>query len=636
MATITEVSVSFALTRAPKAPIHDRVPYMVDPRYAYTERAIKGLVEDVPEWVDDPKTNNLKFEYVLPAQRIECVYHKTKCILTCFKIKFCNYSSFLGESTLFEILETKQNGIVNTKYKAVGTLTLRKPWNKNIFADLITNDPRIANSAAMCEKSSTLNERRMVSMTVQGNSRITIAESPQGKVVAMMSKLSDTEEPAIIMSALREILDIYDDRYDELTAVYVDEKRTVREAHVHPVVPLTGIKLLRSNLPELFVNNYTRECPMLPIMISKKEAISTSVICYPKDGVHKRYYTAPEGYHVGLKKNRLKNKDLFPYLVTCYLSDHMTREGSETHKYYFGGEIKSRTKSNRPIPKFITNKNAGYHRKRADPPSFVVALERATGRAIDRSNMPWCPQVTKQELWDKKDNDIMDAILSADNNVCGSSVYRYFENLMNVSIHVVVIANGTFDNVLPRHKGTYVWSAPHPRHVILFENYKTTYGVTSCYYDILVGQDDNGVFDDDDPIVSSLVEEKKSMSVPPTNVEDVAHQLIDSKGKCRLVVRHDGSSVDTYTRPFDVPTIAEPACFFDEHVRKLNVAKVRMGLPVIDLSKRSTETIKYFPNNSSYRSWKDNKRLRNERSSHASFLDTTDGLRVCPTTTHIT
>ena len=110
--------------------------------------------------------------------------------------------------------------------------------------------------------------------------------------------------------------------------------------------------------------------------------------------------SAPDGHFVGLKKNRLANKDTFPCLVTCYLHNHMLRKGSETYMYYTGEEAVSRSKArpSRPIPRSMDNslqsigsypsshakgEKSGYNRRRV--PSFFNAIEAATGRAS-----VWC------------------------------------------------------------------------------------------------------------------------------------------------------------------------------------------------------------------------------------------------------
>jgi len=80
----------------------------------------------------------------------------------------------------------------------------------------------------------------------------------------------------------------------------------------------------------------------------------------------------------------------------------------------------------------------------------------------------------------------------------------------------------------------------------------------------------------------------------------VREQTLDRNGKCAAVTTSDGLLVNTYTRPLAVPVTPEPTCFLDSHVRKMNEAKREMGLPQVDLSKRSNNDVLYFPNDASY------------------------------------
>ena len=48
-----------------------------------------------------------------------------------------------------------------------------------------------------------------------------------------------------------------------------------------------------------------------------------------------RYYTSPPGYFVGLKGDRLSNKDTYKYLVMCYRTNHLERTNSITYKYVY-------------------------------------------------------------------------------------------------------------------------------------------------------------------------------------------------------------------------------------------------------------------------------------------------------------
>ena len=172
----------------------------------------------------------------------------------------------------------------------------------------------------------------MVVDTSGSIARVTLTSADEVDAVAVaMSRLDDTSTSLRVMSALEEVFEIYKRDYESLAETY--GVRAYRGADVvvtSGAAQVTGIKKLRQEVPSLFINNYTRECPILPIMVSQEEADrirdSKRVIFYPLDDVENgRHYTAPEGYYVGLKRNRLRNRHDFYYLITCYLFDHMKK-----------------------------------------------------------------------------------------------------------------------------------------------------------------------------------------------------------------------------------------------------------------------------------------------------------------------
>ena len=634
---ITEMSISWEVSDDPVTPLNDRIVWMVDPRGKHTERAISskhlfGLqargnsLFDIPDWLIRPRTNNLRFVYETPLQNIECTYYSKYGVLKCSKIKYGNMDTLLSSGSnlepegrkgcidgLFAALKVTPKKAMSYKYKATGIIRIDRPWNKEVFADVITNNPDVAKVMALCEQMSTLKHKRLFSMVVDAGNTVRVTMTANEKergIVVMMSRLEDESTLERVMSALEEVVDIYTKNYDDITEAYrgccteVTFPPEVIKPAMHVV---TGIKMLRQELPSLFINNYTRECPVLPIMISKDEADrirdTHKVIFYPLDSEHGRYYTAPDGYYVGLKRNRLRNKDLFPCLITCYLCDHMDRPGSETHTYYTKGSLTLRTgarrSSSKPVPRSIVNEGADYVRIRIESPSFVSALETATGEKI--CDFPWCPQLTKQELWDEPDDAIMEMVMNGNR---GSSVFRYFEELLGMSIHVIVIKNGRFQEMIPDHKGPYIWTYPYPCHVVIFEKFKTTYGRTVCWYEVLARSKSKAMlFPTDDPVVSSIIYQKTSASVRGFVNSDAEKQLIDDNGKCRIVELADGSRKTAFYRPLASELIKNQTCFYDDHITKLNDCKRQMGIGTICLNKRSDNNVKYFPNDASFEYW---------------------------------
>ena len=185
-------------------------------------------------------------------------------------------------------------------------------------------------------------------------------------------------------------------------------------------------------------------------------------------------------------------------------------------------------------------------------------------------------------------------------------MYRYFEELLGISIHVIVIENGKFQEVVPNHEPPYIWACPYPSHAVIFENTKMIYGREKRWYEVLYSKKKakSRLFSADDPVVASIISQKSFVSVRPVRAYlKVARQFIDDKGKCRIVEMQDGTRKMTFTRPLSVDVIDDQTCFYDSHTRKLNEAKSEMGVQTIDLKKRSDNNTKYFPNDRSFEIW---------------------------------
>lgn len=612
---ITEVSVSYILTDNINVTINDDIPFLVDTRPKSIQRIISKHNDIIPDWISKPKENSLKFIYKFRLQQVECLYNPVKNMITLYKIKYENYDK-LNDKLLFDAINAQPIKKYEIRFKATGQLALVRPWNKNIMADIIMNDPEIFSILALREKTHTINASRFFSVSVDTNMqpnhvRVTLTSNASTKkLIITMSKLSNPDVAYTVMSILQKLLIAYNSQYDDLWEEYAEFSDSHSTSPKRASTQINEIRNLRSKVPELFINNYTRECPILPILVDNLEDVESlkeknqSIILYPPTGQYSRYYTAPEDYYVGLKKNRLKNNDLFPYLVTCYKSDHMARTSSITYKYYVGSNELHRQRSSIQVPRSLMSRNNSYCRKKIPNNSFIAALETALHITIETSVLPSCPQITKQELWDLSDDQIMDVVKNKETDIytIGSCVFRYFEELFKISIHVVPINNGHITTLIPRHKDVYIWTEPYDKHVVIFENIRKIYNKTVCVYDILTKNNKQTIFNKDDDIVSSILSQKRSQSIVPTNVQKVSYQIIDEQGKCRQVITEDKKEQNIYTRPLTVPLLTNK-CFIEDHVQKMNILKTQFSIPIIDLNKHSTYHIKYFPNDQSYQYW---------------------------------
>ena len=97
-------------------------------------------------------------------------------------------------------------------------------------------------------------------------------------------------------------------------------------------------KQLKQIVPEMFVINYPRKCLHLPRILADNEDTSRAIL-FPTNGepTKPRWYGCdhhPNAPYPGLRRNPLKNKDKFPYLPCCYISNQQDKPGSELRKYY--------------------------------------------------------------------------------------------------------------------------------------------------------------------------------------------------------------------------------------------------------------------------------------------------------------
>ena len=119
----------------------------------------------------------------------------------------------------------------------------------------------------------------------------------------------------------------------------------------------------RKECPSLFVSGYSRKCKVVPTIIKKNDEqlfidSGKKVIEFPRYGEDKRFYYCNDDIYKfpGLSKNKLSNKDLYPEIPCCFMTDQS--EGGKNHalyqKYYFDIDIENKTTTQQKI--ITTNK----------------------------------------------------------------------------------------------------------------------------------------------------------------------------------------------------------------------------------------------------------------------------------------
>lgn len=616
---ITEITVLCKLAEHPTIPIDRRCIFAV---FEDGERAIaKSAINNIPDWVLEPKMvpkflyDISKDEGILRNEKpieIECKYYRKKMILKCARIKRVCVDMFKDASEeMFRMLGTSctEHRVL---YKASLDIEVKRKWDCNIMADIITNCSKVSRHMSVNETSSTIGSKRMFPVIIViGREIVKGVIMPDVKSVCKikLSKLSDPEDAERAFNALKEVFSIYEEVYDKIRKLSAIAINFIDEVYEDKTIVLKGISALREAVPSLFVSNYTRECPLLPMIVSERAARDIiaeggKAIRYPKeDG---KWYTAQEGLFVGLKKNRLNNRIEYPYLVTCYVSDHIKRINSVTYAYYEETQKIFHSKR-RPLPRIISMMSSEYCRTKLGS-DIIEALEFALDTKIDRGNLPCAPQLVKQELWNVDDKIIMQTIKGERGFLPGSLTFRYFEELLKVSIHVIVINGGVFEPMIPRHEGEYIWSPPYEKNIILFENKKTTYREGHNFYEILMKKKGTDislktVFEKDNEIVKYIVSQKKKDSVEVEELpEDALEQVIDKEGKCRII-KTLNEDKEVLTRPLHLPVIKGKDCFMNLYTNKMKEVFKELGICTTDCKKTSTEHIKYFSNDRSFKEW---------------------------------
>jgi len=652
-----------------------------------------------PSWLTDSTIKHPRMLIQLNTKSIACVYyHQTK-LLVCFGISHAQHQAFID---LLPLVCNALNTTTQKSYKsfkACGFINVNKLFNCNLFADFITNNNYMSNVIAICETTTELCKKHNIVLvikctdfmlkkislheytelpsdilnvllpTINNAHSFTIRVSMTFKYVfppqiqLKLSRLPSIDTANIIYKLITILLQVYDKfEMTKISQYYPSflsgmiypensDTSTITETHslenyinnsqVHSELDyIQGIANLRQEIPRLFIKNYTRECAVLPIIISdsvislwtlqrpphsikyfyrdiedRPYLKNRLVIKYPYPEVEdSRYYTSSvDNMFVGLKVNRLKNSIDFPYLVTCYKSDHMLRQTSVTYKYYHDNN-KQQSESKQysvGLPRFVSLLDKGYVIKHIHmtntcktSDAFINALEIITNKTIDRNMLPYIPQLVKQEAWQQTDEDIMNTIRCG--TVIGSIYFRYFEEYIKISIHINRIEKGE-RQVIPAHIEPYIWDVPYEKHIVLFEYVTHLYGRTELEYRVLERTMDNArIFSTTDIVIRKILAEKRRLSQRTLHYDHVTHQILDDTGKCRILRKENGTNISTFTRPMNLPLMLRQQCFLESHIEYMNKIKQQIDMPIMKYSKTSSTTHKYFPNHNSFQVWYEN------------------------------
>lgn len=432
-----------------------------------------------------------------------------------------------------------QGDLLQTDFRFLIAYQLSKCWNIYFFAHIISTHSKFRQWIAYSESQQPISAKIKKMIRVL-HSRIVMTINTQDdyNLSIRISNTSSYDEACKIYAMMKEIFSYYNNNYDTIYELY--NHHSPKEDKKDPTSSLyqSRIGYLRIMEPDLFISGYSRECPILPILINnveEAERVNTYsfVIRYPIETGY--YYTAPEGYFVSLKKNRMKNRDKYPYLVNCYREDHRLKNGSNLIKYY--GEKVAKT-SSRPL-------STSVKKSSRIPPNLVIPFshcEPLPEYIIDK-------RIVKQEL---------DTIPLDEYTIEADIILIETDSSNLASI------------VIPKHVDQYIWRRKYDRCIIIIQEYKGAYGMKDLKYDIVVKDDGNCFYryDDYDSIVrlaalkeshttkgissSYHIRDGKFISMWDTNSR-VSQQYVDENGKCIVIWNDKNEEKLCYQEPLDVP-----------------------------------------------------------------------------------
>lgn len=565
------------------------------------------------------------------------------------------------------------------------SLKLSVPWDENIFMDIILTDPRLRYHIAIPETNSIVQYIRGLPIVIMSSKwdPVKNKEYIRGIIrhvkdcILVKCRGSKSISDIFIVSVvLSYALSIYEQKYFETKAFYDDcdiptinkfgdAAKGVKVCSPETAKRVSNVTDLRRELPELFINNYSRECPILPIMVSEGEArriINTGgrVICYPyPTTMYSRYYTSPDKFYVGLKKNRLSNRDKFLYLVTCYTTDHMNRPGSETYKYYCGQNDEEKVKSENkpkiigslrhleeekmgPLPSALIGnlciKNT-YFRVGVNqgPSSFFASILyalnptsfKSLSEQIDILRTKLSTEglgVTRQETSSIPFDVVVETFKNAEKNLDGKYYYRYFEEMFCIDIILIDVTKSKGYNIYVPNDGKYLWEQKFDRGIIVFRNQTKLYHETKITYEPVVSSSGETLFTNDDELYSSLMDLKRSLILKPTVIPGkdafLSHELdhpvelgkrrvkgqyVNKDGICVAVQWDDGTFQRCFSRPlWKIPMLEDqPWNPLKGHLSYMNDIRKRLGLEE-RFWRSSGDDIVYLPNRQTmenYRMW---------------------------------
>jgi len=377
-------------------------------------------------------------------------------------------------------------------YRYITTYPLTKPWDVVVFAHILTTHHEYRQRLAYSESQQPISAK-VKKMIRIANTRVVVTMNiADPDLLSIRMSNLEKDQYDTIMALLNKVLIHYHNVYEEVFELYYHvpamSSLTITERS-----PESYISYLRRMDPELFISGYSRECPVLPRLLTEPPPPDVFYIRYPSDSGY--YYVAPEGYFIGLKKNRLKNKDAYPYLINCYKENHLLKRNSHLYQYCYGTD---------------TLATHAESQKRHSLP-HNIPIDGAYCRPVDVA---------------PSDTDL---------------------------IFIEVDSSNVASLVIPKHVHKYMWRRRHEHCSVIVQQYKGAYGMKQMVYSMVMLAGEHTFRYDAHPFLTALAARLEQHS--GTDVVNGTEQYVDEHRKCVLVRLEDGQLQECYQEPLDIPLL---------------------------------------------------------------------------------
>lgn len=358
-------------------------------RFPFSYIKVKGKMS-TEEWYKVLTHTKIENEWLTEVGNLKLEQNENEKILLVYQYSFQKYLylTIIGNKIIYDI-ETDVSGNLQKdlikdlkallgKYISFGknqtyNLKLRftiedMVFNKAILLDMIFNNELMAKFLTSDESVKTGLEKRkfgIVFMESKPEMRLNISmniSDMDGSLVAKITKGKSMTAINYFFPIFGRLLSLYKKEYDNISTLYKELIPTfvTKGEFKQNRQKISGlaIEALKESKPDMFIRGWVKDCPSdrQPKIASEDEIAmleDEEILRYP-DNDEGDYYTCVQheqsGFkYVGLRPNKLENKDKYPYLPCCFKEPVLLDDGSS-----------KKNQKNRPLS---ANKVAGPGRE---------------------------------------------------------------------------------------------------------------------------------------------------------------------------------------------------------------------------------------------------------------------------------